>query len=100
MCRYRGGLALDGGLTDFIPVPPNCPGAVRVACFPSEQLKLFPGIGISPDTFEAWWVPGAWLVDTQRVVCLVGSLVGGVPGAWWMHTVYEAECTRHSGAFK
>ncbi len=53
-CRYRDRLAFDGGVTNFIPVPPNCPGAVRVACFPSQNLKAFGNIGLSPDTFEDW----------------------------------------------
>ena len=27
---------------------------MRVACFPRENLRLFSGIGISPDSFESW----------------------------------------------
>ncbi len=56
MRRLEGsGIVFDGGITNLIPVPPNCPGAVRVACFPHERLSaVFPGIGISPSSFEAW----------------------------------------------
>lgn len=52
--RYDSGLAFDGGLSNFIPVPPNCQEAVRVACFPSQKLRMFKGIELSPDTFESW----------------------------------------------
>lgn len=54
--RLEGhGIVFDGGITNLIPVPPNCPGAVRVACFPHERLSsIFPGIGISPSSFESW----------------------------------------------
>ncbi|GAX72636.1 hypothetical protein CEUSTIGMA_g92.t1 [Chlamydomonas eustigma] len=51
---HRDRLALDGGFTNFLPVPPNCPGVVRVACFPSSQLRAYRNIGISPDNFEEW----------------------------------------------
>ncbi len=66
--RHRDVLAFDGGITNFIPVPPNCPGAVRVACFPSEQLKAFRGIGMSPDTFESWCADGE-RVKSRRTPC-------------------------------
>ena len=52
--RHKGGLAFDGGLTDFIPLPPNCDTAIRVACFPAKKLNMWSPIGLSPDTFETW----------------------------------------------
>ena len=50
---YRGSPHFDGGLSNFIPLPPAQRG-VRVSCFPGQQMRAFRGIAISPDTFEAW----------------------------------------------
>jgi predicted acylesterase/phospholipase RssA len=33
--RYRDRWCLDGGVTDFLPVPPDCDRPVRVCCFPA-----------------------------------------------------------------
>ncbi len=52
--NYRDVIASDGGLTNFTPVPPSCTDAVRVSCFPSEQLKMSYPVQVSPDTFESW----------------------------------------------
>ncbi|KAL4457761.1 hypothetical protein ABPG75_012626 [Micractinium tetrahymenae] len=50
---FRGSRHCDGGLTNFIPLPPQTVG-VRVCCFPSKQLSPVYRIGISPDSFEPW----------------------------------------------
>ena len=51
--EFRGERHCDGGLTNFIPLPPATLG-VRVCCFPSQQLSPVYRIGISPDSFEPW----------------------------------------------
>ncbi|KAL4443023.1 hypothetical protein ABPG77_008514 [Micractinium sp. CCAP 211/92] len=51
--EFRGSRHCDGGLTNFIPLPPETVG-VRVCCFPSKQLSPVYRIGISPDSFEPW----------------------------------------------
>ena len=49
---FEEGMAMDGGLTAFIPVPP-VKNPIRVACFPRKSLgSLFGPISISPDAFE------------------------------------------------
>jgi predicted acylesterase/phospholipase RssA len=35
---FRGRLACDGGLADFLPIPPGMDYAARVCCFPSQSL--------------------------------------------------------------
>lgn len=50
---FRGAAAMDGGITNFIPIPPDTVG-VRICCFPSRQLSPIYRIGISPDSFEDW----------------------------------------------
>lgn len=35
---FRGERHCDGGLTNFIPLPPGTVG-IRVCCFPSKQLS-------------------------------------------------------------
>lgn len=50
---FRGKLCYDGGLTNFIPLPPTQHG-VRVCCFPSKQITTIYDIGISPDNYEDW----------------------------------------------
>lgn len=50
---FRGERHCDGGLTNFIPLPPGTVG-IRVCCFPSKQLSPVYRIGISPDSFEPW----------------------------------------------
>lgn len=37
--QFRGNLACDGGLTNFLPVPADSQYAVRVCCFPSQSLS-------------------------------------------------------------
>lgn len=51
--EFRGSRSCDGGLTNFIPLPPQTVG-VRVCCFPSKQLSPVYRIAISPDSFEPW----------------------------------------------
>jgi len=53
LTTFRGSPHLDGGLTNFIPLPPQTVG-IRISCFPSQQLSPVYRIGISPDTFEPW----------------------------------------------
>lgn len=50
---FRGKRCYDGGLTNFIPLPPTQHG-VRVCCFPSKQISVVYDIGISPDNYEEW----------------------------------------------
>ncbi|PNW75545.1 hypothetical protein CHLRE_12g530950v5 [Chlamydomonas reinhardtii] len=50
---YRSGVYFDGGITNFIPSTPT-DVCYRISCFPSQQLKAFKGISLSPDTFEQW----------------------------------------------
>ena len=37
---FRGRASYDGGLTNFIPLPPSAQHGVRVCCFPSKQVGL------------------------------------------------------------
>jgi hypothetical protein len=42
-----------GGLTKFLPLPPEAMHTVGVTPFPSRQLRLlFPGTVITPDTYD------------------------------------------------
>lgn len=52
---FRGSMHVDGGVTNFIPLPPDdgTPG-VRVSCFGAKQMGLVYDIGIAPDVFEEW----------------------------------------------
>ncbi|PNH12778.1 Patatin-like phospholipase domain-containing protein 3 [Tetrabaena socialis] len=50
---YRGGLFFDGGITNFIPTTPT-EVCHRVCCFPAQQMRAFPNIDLSPDTYEPW----------------------------------------------
>jgi hypothetical protein len=52
---FRGTMHLDGGVTNFIPLPPDdgTPG-VRVSCFGAKQMGLVYDIGIAPDIFDEW----------------------------------------------
>lgn len=50
---FRGSASYDGGLTNFIPIPPADYG-VRICCFPSKQLNSVYEIQISPDSFTDW----------------------------------------------
>lgn len=36
--NFRGALACDGGLANFLPVPPDVEYAARVCCFPSQSM--------------------------------------------------------------
>jgi predicted acylesterase/phospholipase RssA len=47
---FRGQASYDGGLTNFIPLPPVEHG-VRVCCFASKQITSVVDIQISPDNF-------------------------------------------------
>lgn len=47
---FRGQASYDGGLTNFIPLPPVDHG-VRVCCFASKQITSVVDIQISPDNF-------------------------------------------------
>lgn len=52
LTTFEGGLAVDGGLSAFIPVPP-VKNPIRVACFPRQSLGgAFGKITISPDAYE------------------------------------------------
>lgn len=53
LTTFRGAAHYDGGLTNFIPIPPGTEG-VRVCVFPSSQLANISGIAISPDSYEPW----------------------------------------------
>lgn len=55
---FRGYPHVDGGLTNFIPLPPQIhpdePG-IRITCFASEQLRSFySDLEIAPDTLDSW----------------------------------------------
>jgi predicted acylesterase/phospholipase RssA len=52
--EFRGVTHLDGGVTNFIPLPPGDEPAVRVSCFGAKQLSAVYDIGIAPDVFEEW----------------------------------------------
>lgn len=54
MTRFRGALHYDGGLTNFIPLPPGIDVGIRVCCLPAGQLNTVYPIDITPDSFEAW----------------------------------------------
>lgn len=51
---FRGQLYYDGGLSNFIPLPPGVDVGVRVCCLPARQLKTVYPIDITPDKFEDW----------------------------------------------
>lgn len=56
---FRGHPHVDGGLTNFIPLPPQMhpderPG-IRITCFASEQLRSFySDLEIAPDILDTW----------------------------------------------
>lgn len=52
---FRGSMHMDGGVTNFIPLPPEdgTPG-VRITCFGAKQMGLVYDIGIAPDIFDEW----------------------------------------------
>ena len=56
---FRDKLYVDGGLTDFIPVPPTIPLAdtFRVCCFPiRDRIRDalgYENVAIAPDAFDA-----------------------------------------------
>ncbi|KAK9811101.1 hypothetical protein WJX73_002918 [Symbiochloris irregularis] len=54
MTRFRGALHYDGGLTNFIPLPPTVPVGIRVCCLPAGQLNTVYPIDITPDSYEDW----------------------------------------------
>jgi hypothetical protein len=49
--RFRGELCYDGGLTNFIPTPPNVKYGVQITCFPAARLSSVRNIDISPDAY-------------------------------------------------
>ena len=54
---FRGRASYDGGLTNFIPLPPTVQHGVRVCCFPSKQVSAL-----------AWWhrlEDPQWISSTQ-----------------------------------
>lgn len=52
--RFRGTAHFDGGITNFLPSPPEPSHTVRVCCLPSKQLSLFGGVHIAPDLYSEW----------------------------------------------
>ena len=62
--EFRGERSCDGGLTNFIPIPPGTVG-VRVSCFPSKQL--------SP-VYRWRQLHGGVLGAALAAACLVGCL--------------------------
>ena len=52
--EFRGKVHLDGGVTNFIPLPPGDEPGVRISCFGSKQLSAVYDIGIAPDMFDDW----------------------------------------------
>ena len=54
MTHFRGALHYDGGLTNFIPLPPELGVGIRVCCLPAKQLNVVYPIDITPDAFEEW----------------------------------------------
>ncbi|KXZ51255.1 hypothetical protein GPECTOR_13g742 [Gonium pectorale] len=50
---YRDGVYFDGGITNFIPSTPT-DVCHKISCFPSQQLRAFPNVSLSPDTYEPW----------------------------------------------
>lgn len=52
--RFRGRWHYDGGLTNFIPLPPDLGLGIRVCCLPAKQLNTVYPIDITPDSFEEW----------------------------------------------
>lgn len=37
---FRGGAAMDGGIINFLPVPPAAAYTARICCFPSKNFTL------------------------------------------------------------
>eukprot|EP00892_Ulva_mutabilis_P006036 jgi/Ulvmu1/3804/UM018_0014.1 len=52
---FRGGRAMDGGIFNFLPVPPAADYTARVCCFPSQNFTLAGNVHVSPDCFDATW---------------------------------------------
>ncbi|GAX84313.1 hypothetical protein CEUSTIGMA_g11735.t1 [Chlamydomonas eustigma] len=61
VCRYRGGLYIDGGVLRHIPAPPKVAFSAGVSCVPLKFLDKLPGanrfsilrsLAISPDMFQ------------------------------------------------
>lgn len=38
--NFRGAAAMDGGIFNFLPVPPGADYATRVCCFPSKNFTI------------------------------------------------------------
>ncbi|KAL6776490.1 hypothetical protein ACKKBG_A21345 [Auxenochlorella protothecoides x Auxenochlorella symbiontica] len=102
--EFRGSYVMDGGMTNFIPIPPGTTG-VRVCCFPSRQLSPIYRIGISPDTFTPWPHSLASMVswalepaDEATVVSLIDK--GRADALAWMESMElgsQADSARTEG---
>jgi hypothetical protein len=71
--RFRGAWCADGGLTNFLPVPPACGRPVRVTCFPAYNAAAALGdarlaIDIAPDAPGAGGVVTAAPYGISRLV--------------------------------
>lgn len=55
--RFRDGWYCDGGITNFIPVPPDVERAVRVCCLPGKNVGMTVGIDIdiAPESRPHGW---------------------------------------------
>ena len=86
--EFRGERHCDGGLTNFIPLPPGTVG-IRVCCFPSKQLSPVyrcarppqPAGGLMPGSCEQPWRAATLWAPQGRLQST--SLAGG--------------CARHAG---
>ena len=90
---YRGARHYDGGLTNFIPLPPGLRAGIRVCCFPSKQLSPVYNIQISPDSFEVWpynlrEVRTATLTSSCRCLRCIVFLVTYSKSSMWHHTCH------------
>ena len=66
MTHFRGTLHYDGGLTNFIPLPPELGVGIRVCCLPAKQLNVVYPIDITPDAFEEWPYSASEVSPSQR----------------------------------
>jgi hypothetical protein len=51
---FRGRLAYDGGVSNFLPVPPESEYAARVCCFPSQSISLVRSLAMSNRVRTMW----------------------------------------------
>jgi hypothetical protein len=70
--RYRGAWVCDGGVTNFLPVPPGVQHVVRVCCFPAYSAAAALGapglIDIAPDSPDASGAPVDAPYSTARML--------------------------------